>query len=230
MGFRMFPVARWHSKGEETVVDRTGVGVRAMTSQGPEPTRVPHVRFWRWRANPLRRRSDVVEAWIVLLTDVLMTVGAVVVGVLAFFQVDHTAQLQAGQRHPVQAVVRQDAHHPAASALYVSPSGDRARVPVSWQAPDGTPRNGSAVVRDGVKAGQQIRIWVDAHGNLTEKPSSPVMVGVQSAMAGGLAAGGFCALVLTGRHLTLARLNRRRAAEWDRGLAELGLGHGPRTP
>ncbi len=203
--------------------------MRAMTSQGPVPIRVPHVRFWRWRANPLRRRSDVLEAWIVLVAGVLMTVGAVSVGLLAFFQVDHTAQRQALQRHPVQAVVRQDVHNPAASTLYVSPAGDRARAPVSWQAPDGTQRTGTTDVHDGIKAGEHVRIWVGPNGNLAEKPSSPVMVGVQSALAGGLAAGGVAALVLTGRHLVLVRLDRRRSAEWDRGLAELGLGHGPRT-
>jgi hypothetical protein len=204
--------------------------VRAMRSRGPGPTRVRHVRFWHWRANPLRRRSDIVEAWIVLVAGVAMAVGATLVGVLAFFQVDHTAQQQAARRHPVQAVVRQDVHNPAASALYVSPTGDRARVPVSWQAPDGTARHGTAVVHEGTKAGEHVRVWVGPNGNLADQPASTVMVGVQSALAGGLAAGGVCALVLTGRHFALARLERRRSADWDRALAELGLGHGPRTP
>lgn len=201
-----------------------------MTTHGAVANRSPHVRWWRWRANPLRRRSDVVEAWIVLLAGVLMAVGATVVGVLAVLQVDHTAQRQAEQRRPVPAVVQHGVHDPAADAVYVSPTSDRARAPVSWQAPDGTHRTGTAPVHDGARAGETVRVWIGPNGNLTEKPSSPSMVGVQSAMAGGLAAGGVCVLVLTGRHLALARLNRRRAADWDRGLAELGLGQGPRTP
>lgn len=201
-----------------------------MTSQGASPTRVRRVRWWRWRANPLRRHSDVVEAWIVLVAGLLMAVGATAVGVLAFLQVDDAAEHSAQQRRPVQAVVQQDVHNPAASALYVSPTGERAPAPVTWQAPDGTRHLGTAVVHNGTKAGDTVRVWVGPQGNLTEKPASPVMVGVQSALAGGLAAGGACALVLTGRHLALTRLDRRRAADWDRGLAELGLGHGPRTP
>lgn len=201
-----------------------------MTSHGAVPNRARHLRWWRWRANPLRRRSDVVEAWIVLIAGVLMAVGATAVGLLAFLQVDHTAQQQAAQRRPIPAVVQQNVHNPAASALYVSPTGDRARAPVTWQTPDGTHRTGTAVVHNGAKAGDTVRVWIGPNGNLTEKPSSPTMVGVQSALAGGLAAGGVCALVLTGRHLALSRLDRRRAADWDRGLAELGLGHGPRTP
>lgn len=202
-----------------------------MRSRRSTRVRVPHVWFWRWRANPLRRRSDIVEAWVVLVAGVLMAVGATVVGALAFFQVEHTAQQQAARRHPVQAVVRQDVHDPAAGALYASPAGgDRARAPVSWQAPDGTQRTGTAVVHEGTKAGEHVRIWVGPDGNLAGQPTSSAMVGVQSALAGGLAAGGVCALVLTGRHLVLTRLDRRRSADWDRGLAELGLGHGPRTP
>ena len=37
---------------------------------------------WRWRANPLRRRSDVVEAWTVLCVVLLLALGAPAAGVL----------------------------------------------------------------------------------------------------------------------------------------------------
>lgn len=34
------------------------------------------VHGWRWRRNPLRRHSDVVEAWTALIVAVLLLVGA----------------------------------------------------------------------------------------------------------------------------------------------------------
>ncbi|MDQ1034468.1 hypothetical protein QFZ75_000884 [Streptomyces sp. V3I8] len=40
-------------------------------------TRVPGRR---WREDPLRRHSDVAEAWVVLVTWVLATVGAIAAG------------------------------------------------------------------------------------------------------------------------------------------------------
>jgi hypothetical protein len=172
----------------------------------------------------------VVEAWIVLVTWVVTAVGATVAGLLVFLQVDDSAQRQQEQRRPVQAVVLRDVHTPAAGALYVSPSGDRARAPVSWHAPDGTVHTGTTYVHAGAQAGERVPAWVGPNGHLAEKPTSPAMVSVQSALAGSLAAGGASLVLLTGRRVAVSRLDRRRAADWDRGLAELGLGHGPRTP
>ncbi|MER7187064.1 3-deoxy-7-phosphoheptulonate synthase, partial [Streptomyces hyaluromycini] len=40
------------------------------------------VRGWRWRQNPLRRKSDVVEAWIALAVAVLLGVAAPLAGAL----------------------------------------------------------------------------------------------------------------------------------------------------
>lgn len=41
------------------------------------------VRWWRWRRNPLRRRSDAVEAWVVLVTSVVMAAGMPLAGALS---------------------------------------------------------------------------------------------------------------------------------------------------
>ncbi|MEV1086149.1 hypothetical protein AB0I98_49510, partial [Streptomyces sp. NPDC050211] len=38
------------------------------------------VRGWRWRPSPLRRRSDIVEAWTVVVVAVLLFVGAPLAG------------------------------------------------------------------------------------------------------------------------------------------------------
>ncbi|MEU2879366.1 hypothetical protein ABZ651_24505, partial [Streptomyces sp. NPDC007070] len=38
-------------------------------------TRRAGVRWWRWRRNPLRRTSDVVEAWLLLVAWTLAVLG-----------------------------------------------------------------------------------------------------------------------------------------------------------
>src|SRR5207237_251923 len=48
---------------------------------GEEVDMRTRVYGWRWRRNPLRRRSDVVEAWTVLVVAVLLSVVAPLVGV-----------------------------------------------------------------------------------------------------------------------------------------------------
>lgn len=43
-------------------------------------SRCRRVRLWRWRRNPLRLRSDLVEAWIMLVTWVFALVGGLLAG------------------------------------------------------------------------------------------------------------------------------------------------------
>ncbi|MPY40171.1 hypothetical protein FNH04_09685 [Streptomyces phyllanthi] len=39
-----------------------------------------HTPRWRWRSNPLRRRDDVIEAWIVVAVWTVMVLGGALVG------------------------------------------------------------------------------------------------------------------------------------------------------
>lgn len=67
------------------------------------------VRGWRWRRNPLRRRSDVVEAWTVLAVALLLLLVAplagAVVGWWAHDDARATAAEQRAERHRVRAEV-----------------------------------------------------------------------------------------------------------------------------
>ena len=45
--------------------------------------RCERVRMWRWRRSPLRRRCDLVEAWVVLAGWVIALVCGVVAGLAA---------------------------------------------------------------------------------------------------------------------------------------------------
>lgn len=70
------------------------------------------VRLWRWRRNPLRRRSDVIEAWVVLCGWLLALVGAVFGGLVAADAVVRSAEHQRAQSHKVTAVLVKDAEDP----------------------------------------------------------------------------------------------------------------------
>ncbi|MYS43445.1 hypothetical protein GTY23_19820, partial [Streptomyces sp. SID5998] len=54
-------------------------------------TRRAGVRWWRWRRNPLRRTSDVVEAWILLVAWTLAVLGGLVAGLLTAGAVQQSA-------------------------------------------------------------------------------------------------------------------------------------------
>ncbi|MFF0065738.1 hypothetical protein ACFYRC_30155 [Streptomyces sp. NPDC005279] len=55
-------------------------------------TKRARARGWRWRRNPLRRRSDAVEAWIVLVTWVLALIAGAVAGGVAAYSVDQAIE------------------------------------------------------------------------------------------------------------------------------------------
>ncbi|WP_444546239.1 Rv1733c family protein, partial [Streptomyces longispororuber] len=102
------------------------------------------VLCWRWRRGPLRRRSDVIEAWTVLVTGVVLFVGAPAAGVTAGAAVHERAEEAAraahATRHRVTATLTADAP-PAVPAVGVVPLYE---VPARWTAPDGSHHSGSA--------------------------------------------------------------------------------------
>src|SRR5262245_57041990 len=68
------------------------VCVRRMPSMRWLPSmtafRGPGVWLWRWRRNPLRRRSDALEAWIVLAVWSVTVIGGVLAGLAAAHSVE----------------------------------------------------------------------------------------------------------------------------------------------
>ena len=74
------------------------------------PSRVP---WWGLRRSPLRRRSDVIEAWAVLVVGVMLFLGApaagVVAGALAHRGGVAAARAERTDRHRVPAVLTENA-------------------------------------------------------------------------------------------------------------------------
>ncbi|MYV52296.1 hypothetical protein GT042_07205, partial [Streptomyces sp. SID3212] len=72
--------------------------------------------WWRWRRNPLRRRSDAVEAWMLPAVWALALTVAVVAGLLAAQGVRSAADGHRALRHHTPAVLLADTPVAPASA------------------------------------------------------------------------------------------------------------------
>ncbi|MEU1510961.1 hypothetical protein ABZ490_02210 [Streptomyces sp. NPDC005811] len=176
---------------------------------------------WRWRKNPLRRRSDVVEAWTALAVAVLLLVAVPLAGAVAGLWAHDEAQTVAVQqrteRHRVRAEVvgRVPENLPSADGVRQRTY----RVTVSWTPPGGTARTAEARVPEGTHKGDLVDVWFDAHGRSVPPPPTGTAVWQHTLTMGACAAGGTAALVLLGHAVIRRTAMRHRLDEWDREWA-----------
>ncbi len=180
------------------------------------------VGFWRWRHNPLKRRSDVVEAWVALIVAVLLVCGLPLAGVLAGMHVDNQLQHQREERQRTTAVLAEDATSWQAGR-YV-----RFQATVRWTAPDGTEHTAKADVVPNSKAGSTTRIWTNQKGELTGEPPTENQAASAAALTGVLTMGGAGAVVLGARWIVQQGLDRHRAVAWEQEWARVGPQWGKR--
>ncbi|MEV5987749.1 hypothetical protein AB0L85_22500 [Streptomyces sp. NPDC052051] len=182
------------------------------------------VRGWRWRRNPLRRRSDVIEAWTALILALLLCVGAplagVVAGLWAYGTVHATQVTQRAQRHEVPAVLVEDA--PAAAPSTQNGNQPLYRVKVHWTDPGKGTRTAYAQVPAGSRQGERTEVWLDARGHGVAPPVSDAAVWQHSVSAGVWAAGGVAGTVLLSRAVIRRVAERHRMAEWEAEWARTG--------
>ena len=176
------------------------------------------VRFWRWRRNPLRRGTDVAEAWTGVATAVLIAVGGPAAGAATAVAVEHDALHQSQGLHQVTAVVTENAAD--AENDYTGSPG-KVHATARWITPDGSERTGSARVDPNSRAGSTTSVWLDNNGELREPPLTPVQAQVQGQVFGVFAAIGVCGIVLAGRWAVRVRIDRHRAQAWDQEWAEV---------
>ncbi|MGW3954118.1 Rv1733c family protein [Streptomyces sp. NPDC004752] len=175
------------------------------------------VRAWRWRRNPLRRRSDVVEAWIVLAAWVIALVGSALAGLLAASTVDRNLAEQRAARHTVSAVVTENVPAgPSAQTL----DGGHVWATVRWKSPDGSTHLARTRVPPGAPQGTLVTVWTDAQGKLTSKPLAGGDATFQSVWTGILVSVATAGAVAGCAQFTRSRLEHRRmdqwAEEWER--------------
>ncbi|MGW4275426.1 Rv1733c family protein [Streptomyces seoulensis] len=174
-------------------------------------TRRAGVRLWRLRRNPLRRTSDVVEAWILISAWVLALAGALVAGLLTAGAVQRTADRVREQTHAVPAVL---AGEPAAGAAARPAGGALVWGTVRWTDAAGVTHTDRTRVPATAAPGARVTVWTNARGALTAPPPSAADTAFQTVLGGLWAGTAAAGLVLGGARLARTRLDRRRFDQW----------------
>ncbi|RPF30932.1 hypothetical protein [Streptomyces sp. TLI_185] len=178
--------------------------------------------LWRWRANPLRRRDDVLEAWLVLALWTLVAVGGTLAGVLTARAADDAFTEQRAERNPVRAVLLTDTP-PSEAKSY------RAFTQVRWTGRDGSARTGRTLVDGGLRAGSTTVLWTDRQGNLTTRPPNRTDAAVEAGLLGAASALAVTGLVFGAGGAARWWLDRRRIDEWGREWDLVGPRWGHKT-
>ncbi len=172
--------------------------------------------------NPLRRRSDVLEAWLLPAAAVVfLALCPVVAGLTGMWvRADNAATQRAQQSwHPVSAVLLRAA--PGPEFIDQGANTWTAWEPARWTL-DGRQHTGSVPVAAGSPAGSTQTVWLDSHGRVHVPPLTGAQLGqmVGAAMLISLAGLAVVVSILT----VLARwmLNRRRLAGWEAGWLAVG--------
>ncbi|AVH60290.1 MULTISPECIES: Rv1733c family protein [Streptomyces] len=188
--------------------------------------RGPKVRLWlwRWRRNPLRRRSDAVEAWIVFVAWVFTVLGGVITGLAAGHTVEHGLAQQRAERRSVPALLTENA--PTARA---AESGTFVWAKVRWTAADGSQRAGRTRVHAGTGAGTPVTVWTDPAGRLVTEPASASQARLRASLVGVLAGVSGAGVPFVCGRLVRGRLERRRMAQWDQEWERIGPLWGRKT-
>ncbi|MET8582344.1 hypothetical protein ABZX39_15855 [Streptomyces collinus] len=184
-------------------------------------------RLWRWRSSPLRRREDLIEAWIIVAVWLVVVVFGGVAALVTDLGAEHEFAGQRAHRHPVSAVLLTDAR-PGVTGDWST--GGRVSGSVRWKAPDGSVHTGHTPVDGGLRAGARVTVWQDDRGRLgPSQPTGRAEGHVEAALFGAAAALAVAAPALGAGALARARLDRRRLARWDGEWELVGPRWGHRT-
>ncbi|WP_367325140.1 hypothetical protein [Streptomyces sp. HUAS ZL42] len=185
--------------------------------------------LWRWRHNPLRRGTDLAEAWLALTALLLVLLVAPVIGSLvggvAQDALQQSVRDQRQSRHQVTATVVRKVDGSALEADPETATGrdSRSRVLADWTAPDGTSQHGTVVANlKTPHSGDHFTIWTDTHGSVVARPLDSATATTHAVLAGFGAALLTAALVEGSRRLIVWRMVRRRYARWDQAWDRAG--------
>lgn len=184
----------------------------------------------RWRHNPLRRRTDLIEAWVALGALLLMIVAVPAIGWISGALTDdafrRTIRAQHEDRHRTQAVMVREAEAPTRVAS--DPEAPAQRDPgrpviAKWTAPDGSRH--TQLVRSApptLRAGDTFPLWTTSRGQLAGPPTDPAAARTHAVLAGLGVAAGTAGLIEAARRLVVWRLNQVRYARLDLAWARAG--------
>ncbi|MEU7426210.1 hypothetical protein [Streptomyces sp. NPDC040750] len=185
--------------------------------------------LWRWRHNPLRRATDLAEAWVALVALILIAVAAPVTGCLVGTAAQDALQRSVRQqRHSHRLVVATVVRDRGRAPLEADPDTTtarevRSRVVADWTGPDGTRRRGAALADlKSPRPGDHFRLWTDPHGRITTRPLDSPTATTHAVLAGVGAALLTAAVVESARRLAVWHMVRRRYARWDQAWDRAG--------
>jgi hypothetical protein len=201
-----------------------------LEARRPGPCLARCARRLGFDRNPLRRRTDRIEAAIRLITMILLLTAVPIAAIAVGRQADHLelrqANVQRAAEHEVTAVLLQRAQATGAPDPYTSVQ--LTFVLARWQPPGRPSRSGQVLATAGAPAGSTVTIWVDSSGAVTRPPPAHrdiagdvcIAVVVTCLVAG---------LLLLGSNALARRvLNRRALNAWDadwRATGPLWSGH-----
>lgn len=186
-----------------------------MISPSMYPHEIPSAQP-RSRRKVMRRWSDRLERAVLVGAFVLVPIAPVVgvtVGQQSLAGAAAVAADRAASGYQTTAVLIEDAPLRATSAA-ARGLVTGAVVQARWQAPDGSERTGSVMVRGVLFAGQTVPLWVDSKG---EPTAAPAPAGEQraGAVVVGTGAGLGWLVLLAGIVVATRRvLDRRRLRDW----------------
>ncbi|MEU3271189.1 hypothetical protein ABZ639_10085 [Saccharomonospora sp. NPDC006951] len=173
--------------------------------------------------NPLARRWDRLEGWLLLLV-ILVAVTALpfagAVGSETYAGESPAVAAQARQRHQVEAVLVNDAP-PAIQPVYGGVSKSVTGARAEWLLADGTRKTGTIQVEPGLRAGSKVPIWINERGDVVRAPvtSAEVLwnaIAVTLSLWTGIVVAG-----ASGFWLAHRAIDRRRFAEWEHEWADI---------
>jgi hypothetical protein len=184
--------------------------------------------LWRWRRNPLRRTTDLIEAWVALAALLMLLFAAPAVGWVTG-SLTHTAMMrtvreQQAERHVVPAtVLRVLPHRPFDTDPESASSGElRRRVRARWTGLDGRVHTGTVAGRLDAKPRDRFPLWTDERGHPAARPLDAATADAHTVLAGLGAAIGTGCLIESARWLVVWRLMRRRYGRWDTAWEKAG--------
>lgn len=179
------------------------------------------VRGRRRRPNPLRRRSDVIEAWTVLVTAVLLVLGAPLAGLVAGWWAHDVAREVAAQQRAERHRVRAEVIDGKPGSPGTAQAGRERfhRATVRWTEPGVGSRTASARVPSDARQGDAVGLWFDSRGRQVSPPADTAAVWQHTLGIGVCGAGGGAVVVLLGRSVVRGRALRHRMTEWERDWA-----------
>lgn len=185
--------------------------------------------LWRWRHNPLRRGTDLAEAWVALVALLLAALAAPVTGCLVGAAAQDTLQRSVRAQHQDRhlttgTVVRElDPSVPGADPEAAAAGDPPVRVLAHWTAPDGAGRSGAVTtsLRE-PRPGDRFRMWTDRQGRVAARPLDTATATTHAALAGIGATLVAAGLVEGCRRLVVRRMLHRRYTRWDRAWERAG--------